>query len=384
MKHLGLALAVAIALISAGGPALADDSQPAPAPKRTPEQQKQLEEQVLKAQVEVYLNQIARWDADAKRVVLRDPKDVGPLAPTAEVFLGKAAEPIMDGKRLKIKDSVKLEPVMKAVQEFLADGGMEEFQRFERQRRDGGDPFAGGVPPKLLKLVDDIMAALDEGDSPRRAGARGKGDGKGGEKTTRVEIKVTGPDGKEYTKTFDVPGGRFNFEFDGEKGDFRFGRGGNGGGDGGNGGRDERLARLAERAEKALSEARRRAEEFMDSEDGQRLRAEIEAFLEDEEVQKRIQEAQDRVMEFLSSPEGQELQRRFAEFLLSPEGREIRKQLERLLEGRRRGGEGGTPRAQETPRSPETPRAEPRREERRRAEPREPRRGERPGGGRLY
>src|SRR5437879_3794680 len=74
-----------------------------------------LEEQVLRQQVENYLNDFARWDAAQHRVVIGRaarggaPSELGGMEPLAEMILSKTIEPD-DAGRLHLRDSVKLRP----------------------------------------------------------------------------------------------------------------------------------------------------------------------------------------------------------------------------------------------------------------------------------
>src|SRR5687768_7586166 len=139
---LGLAAIAVSALFTMGGltPAAAQDE-----PRLD-----DLEEQVLRSQVEVYLNEFAKWDETRKRVVIirreREGRggeggssrgagrsELGGLEPIGEMMLQRMTEKGPDG-RLILRDNVKLRPFAKVAQDYIAEGGLQDVEAFQRFR----------------------------------------------------------------------------------------------------------------------------------------------------------------------------------------------------------------------------------------------------------
>lgn len=372
-----------------------------------------LEEQVLRTQVEIYLNEFAKWDGDQKRVVIsrRDgsrgegrggrPSDLGGLEPVAEFVLQKTVE-ADDNGRLRIKEEVHLRPFAKVAQDFIAEGGVEDIEKFQRFRNgDGENPFKQGIPPRVQKAVTGFLKALndqtlnagkpkakpDDGDDDearpeeRRARAeaerekakaqRAKAEMELRRKAERAEEKARADEERKIAARQRSEERRRNlktwlgdrFEMEPEEME-----------------QLERYMReLGDQAEKDMErmreEMRARLDEFGRSERGQELRErsmrlrrraedELRRALESDDVKARLEDAQKRAMEFMVSPEGQEMQRRILEFLESENGKELRRRLDEFL-GSERGREllkgladrfrgGGTPdRPQERQRADE-------------------------------
>ncbi|GIW71695.1 MAG: hypothetical protein KatS3mg102_1237 [Planctomycetota bacterium] len=122
------------------------------------------EEMLLRLQLEAQLNQLARWDAERGRVVLREDSGLEgvPGAPL-EIALEIVAEPGPHG-RLVLRKDVQLRPFVLAIQRFLANGGAELLQRMQQRLERGESPLEQGVPPQLETLVAELLAALNAQD----------------------------------------------------------------------------------------------------------------------------------------------------------------------------------------------------------------------------
>jgi hypothetical protein len=339
-----------------------------------------LEEQVLRQQVENYLNDFAHWDATQHRVVIgragrgpggnggggQLPGELGGVQPLAEMILQKTIEPDGDG-RLHLRENVKLRPFATVVQQYIADGGIDDIEKFQRFRNgDGENPFKNGLPPRVTKAVAGLMKALNE---------QTLDDGKKVEK--RVEIRVRegarrDGDGDDRPARRDARRSDEPRRDDGRREESRRDDSRRGGGEQAPSDRARQLReRLAERldmdpeelaelekyARELADEARRdleriagdlhdRFQEFRESDRGRDLRDraarlerraedEIRRALESEDVRSRLTDAQKRAMEFLASPEGQEMQRRFLEWLDSDNGRDVRRRVEEFMSSER-------------------------------------------------
>jgi hypothetical protein len=374
----------------------------------------QVEEQMLRDQLERFLNDSARWDKEHERIVFErgGTKDLGPLEQPVGALLGRLVAPGEDGQ-LHLRDGVKLRPFAKVIEQYMADGGMEDIEKFQRMRREGGgeNPFKDGIPPRVTKALAGLMKALEE------QGRGGASDGEKKKERVVVRRRSGGDDGEgERDDRRPEPRERGARE--------RPARESAGGSD-----VRERIERrieerlnvdpraleerlrmlrdMAAQAERDMARIRedleRQLDEFARSDEGQRLRrraeSEIRRITESDEFQKGVEDAQKRAMDFLASDRGQELQRRAFEFLDSDEGRELRKRVEEFLasdrgksfaerfgnalkgfERQRQGARGREGRDDRTPR-------EPRREGRPAPAPREDDGGSRGGEGkrsRLY
>lgn len=348
----------------------------------------EMEEELLRSQLEVYLNEVAKWDAKSGRVVFTRKVELGGLEGPVQMLLSNAVETDAAG-RLRVKEGVKLRPIMKAVQDFVAAGGMEDVEKLRRYQEDGGDnPFGEGIPPRVMKLVTDLGSALMQQDLLGGSASKPKlgGDGRKG--------KDDDDDGDED----DDEKGDKDEDDDGDDDDKRQPRRREGGA------RRERVERRIQELEKELRELEKMLEgrgggrgededegEEKDEDDGERkerrrmrlfrfevpegrefgftpedlekLRKEFEGFggpdmerqfgelfrsgdmnelrervakaieeaLEGEELQKRFSDMQKRALEFLASPEGQEMQRRIAEFWTSKDAEAMRQRIEEFF-----------------------------------------------------
>jgi hypothetical protein len=323
-------LCVCLALAGAGAQARADDGSRDDARARRQQRQKEfekIEEQMLREQLERGLNEAARWDAAKKRIVLREDRagDLGPMKAPLSAILHRIAEPGEDGQ-LHVRGDVKLKPFMKVIQDYVADGGLEDIEKLQRLRRDGNkgeNPFKDGIPPRMTKAIAGLLQALND---------QGKDEGDGEEEA--AETRESGPGGASSGKERADRGplGRLP---EGLREELRR-RVPNS---------DEletRLriaAELAEQARRELARVRadieRQVKDFAESEEGQRLRrraaSELRRLMESEELRGRMAELERRAMAFLESERGQEAQRRFFEFLESDRGRALRKRLDDFL-----------------------------------------------------
>jgi hypothetical protein len=313
----------------------------------------EIEEQVLRTQVETILNDVAHWDREKHRIVIDRrgsdegrPGELGPLEPIGEMILGRTIEPDEHG-RLRIKSTVKLRPFARVAQDFIAEGGAEDIEAFQRFRNGQGEnPFKKGIPPRVQKAIAGTLKALndqnlgllgggggekrapvkvakkrDDGDGERDEGARPEREERRQGEERQVRVRIL----DRVRERMDVsPEEMEAFE---------------------------RYARdLADQVERDIERYReqleQRWEEFSNTPRGQefqdramRLRQraedELRRALESEDMQKRLEAAQRRAMEFLASPEGQEMQRRFMEFLNGENGREIRRRLEEFMSSER-------------------------------------------------
>jgi len=375
---------------------------PAAALAQSPSDEERLEdieEQVLRQQVEMYLNDFARWDDKKRRIVIgREGQDelekakgeLGALQPVVEMMLARLIEKGEDG-RLKIKDSMKLRPFAQVIQDYIQDGGMEDLEAFQRYRSGNGEnPFKGGMPKRANKAITGLLKALnDQGKTPKADERRDEPD----ERRTarRPEPRTTEPRAPEPERgepRARRPEGRAPEERAPQ-------------------GMERLMAELRERVSKRFDlepeeidelmryvremgqeghreldrmrdEMRERMEDMRRSEGGRdmderlsrlarRAEDELRRFMESEETQERLSELEKKAMDFIASPEGQELQRKVLEFLASDNGAKIREKLGEFMAsdrgrelmkklGERMAG-GGKPKA--------TPAPEPRREERR-------------------
>jgi hypothetical protein len=348
---LGLAAIAVSALFTMGGitPATAQDE-----PRLD-----DLEEQVLRSQVEVYLNEFAKWDETKKRVVIvrreREGRggeggegggrgagrsELGGLEPIGEMMLQRMTEKGSDG-RLVLRDNVKLRPFAKVAQDYIAEGGLQDVEAFQRFRSGQGEnPFKDGMPPRVSKAVAGLLKALNE-QTMGPAKPRQDGDGeRDGERRREVVIererKDTGERREEARKGEDQPrrgirvriAERLDLEPEEMEQLERYAQ--------------EMLSQFEKDVERMRDEMRARIEEFSKTDRGRDVRErfgrlrrraedELRRALDSDQMKERLEDVQRRAMEFLASPEGQEMQRRFLEFLDSDDGREVRRRLDEFL-----------------------------------------------------
>ncbi len=119
----------------------------------------QAEEMFLRMQFEVQLNEIARWDAEAGRVVLKDEQQFeGAPRGVIEAAIELVAEPA-GGTRLRFRQDIKIRPFVLAFQKFMANGGLEDLQNPGPE-----GPFADGLPPYVEDFFADLIEALNAQD----------------------------------------------------------------------------------------------------------------------------------------------------------------------------------------------------------------------------
>lgn len=333
MSRLAVFVVFFLAAPLAGGPVWAQDVGGGGGdrgPRRTRQQDfDKVEEQMLREQLERFLNDSAKWDAKQKRIVFErsNAQDLGPMQVPLAAILGRVARPGDDGK-LHVREEVKLRPFAKVMEDFMADGGMEDLEKLRRMRSEGPgeNPFKDGIPPRVTKAIAGLMKALE---------AQGKQDGDDapGDDEKKAEKKEK-PKRAERTEAkkerkLEIPP-EIAERLKKRLGDMDPAE------------IEQRLKivrDLADQAQRELARMRedveKQLDEFARSDEGQRLRrraeSEIRRITESEEFQKNLADAQKRAMDFLSSERGQELERRAFEFFESDQGRALRKRLDEFL-----------------------------------------------------
>ncbi len=300
-----------------------------------------IEEQVLRTQVETYLNEFAHWDTKQHRIVIdrrgegKGKGELGGMEPIAEMLLGRTVKPGENGQ-LRIREELKLRPFAKVAQDFIAEGGSEDIEAYQRFRRgEGESPFKKGIPPRVQKAITGLLRALnDQPSAPQLKNPDDDGDDDDDRDQDRDRDRKRDRDRDRPPSDSRLRSLRMRIaerlDLDPEELD-----------------QLERYAReLADQlqgdVERFRKELRGRVDEFSKSERGEALRDraarlrrraedELRRALESEDVKKQLEDAQRRAMEFLASPEGQEMQRRIMEFLDSDNGREIRRRLDQFL-----------------------------------------------------
>src|SRR5437660_11070397 len=120
MSRLALLIICSLAIVAGGGPARAQDGDERGARRSRQQEFDKVEEQMLREQLERFLNDSARWDAKRGRIVFEkgNAQDLGPMQVPLATILGRVARPGDDG-RLHVRDDVKLRPFAKVVEQFL-------------------------------------------------------------------------------------------------------------------------------------------------------------------------------------------------------------------------------------------------------------------------
>ena len=339
-------LGLVLGTFLAAAPVMALAPRPAAAQQQDDPRLTDLEEQVLRTQVETYLNDFAHWDADRKMVVFARPNggggqgqsQLGGLEPIAQMMLSRMVRPDAQG-RLHLRDEVRLRPFADVVQEFIKDGGADDIEKFQRFRSgEGENPWKSGPPPRVMKAVAGFMKALDEQTrNLGKAEAKPQDGGRGDAEPRRLSARADAKRDAEKTaeartarmkKVREAVGKRLGMD-DEELAEIEtYAR--------------ELAAEAGKDAERLAGELKERFDAFSKTERGQQLRDraarlgrraedEVKRALESEDVKTELAAAQKRAMEYLASPDGQALERRALEWLDTDNGRSVRRRAEELL-----------------------------------------------------
>lgn len=373
MRRIALVAAFALAIAGIGRAAAEEDRRPAP------ENFDEVEEQMLREQIERFLNAGARWDADQRRIVFREKmRELEGLEGPISVIAGRLVIPD-EGGRLRIRDGVRLRPFAMVIRDYLADGGLEDIEKFQRFRDGGENPFEDGIPPRVMKAIAGLMKALNEQDfqalgdrdRDRDRDRDERRDREGRERRRRAEAREMEPlDGAAPRSLRDEAARRLHIDPEDLEARLR------------------EAARLARQAEREIARIRKELDRRLDELGvrdrvrgmGRDLENEVRRYLESEDFERRLGEIERRAMDFWNSERGRELQRRAFEFFESDRGKKLQRRIEDFLrseDGRRFARRLGDlfdrgPRRDDEARPPGR---EPReREERREAAPYRPRR----------
>lgn len=126
----------------------------------------QAEEMLVRMQIEAQLNTVARWDAKAKRFVVKENGPGADLADGApiEILCELFAEPAGNSGRITVRKDLRLQPFMMSIQKFMASGGIRDLQRAQEKPEDLQAIWADGIPPYMESFVSDLLAAMNAQD----------------------------------------------------------------------------------------------------------------------------------------------------------------------------------------------------------------------------